>query len=529
MNNILLFISVLILAIACSSLRNGQENERPNIIFIFSDDHANRAISAYGAGINKTPNIDRIASEGAIFLNSFCTNSICGPSRAAILTGLHSHLNGVVGNASPWNGEQTLLPRLLKDAGYNTALIGKWHLNSLPGDEFNYWKVLTGAGKQGFYYNPSFASSTGSGEEETIMGYSTDIVTDEALRWLGNNAGNEEESNPFMLFVQYKAPHVPRMPAFRFLDKYKNDTIPEPATLFDDYATRAPYAAAANMKIDARPLPLLEDQENTNNIYYNRMTRQQLEEWHSYKDPETREYLEMREKWLPEDTVYKKYVYQRFIKDYLRCVDGLDENIGRILDWLEDHKEIGNNTIVVYSSDQSYFTGEHGWAEKRFMYEEGMKMPLLVKWPGHTRAGSKIEALVQNIDYAPTLLDAAGVEIPETMQGRSFLPVLEGETPADWRQSVYYHYYDHGLHNVPRHEGVRNSRYKLIHFYTDGVWEFYDLQQDPHEINNIYGEGEYAQLVGEMKQELKRLRTFYSVPESHFQPPYVKAGKDQKL
>lgn len=524
-----ILITVIILTSAgisaCTFKSDKKGNTRPNIIFIMTDDQANRTVSAYDGAINHTPNIDRLADEGAVFLNSFVANSICNPSRASILTGKHSHKHGVVGNASPWDGSQTLFPRLLQKAGYTTALIGKWHLNSPPGNEFDYSNRLTGAGKQGFYYNPEFES--GDGTKETVHGHSTDLVAGKALHWLKNNATDKE--NPFLLVVQFKAPHVPRMPEFRFLERYVNDTIPEPETLFDDYETRTPYASKANMGIHYRPLPLLEEHDPGNNIYYSRMTRKQLEKWHRYKDPETKKYREMKEKGLLEGKKLQKIVYQKFIKDYLRLIDGVDENVGKLLDWLDERPDIRDNTVVVYTSDQGYFTGEHGWAEKRFMYEESLRMPLLIRWPGHIEADRTIEALVQNIDFAPTFLDVTGVEISREMQGRSLAPLLWGEIPAGWRKSIYYHYYDHGLHNVPRHDGVRTERYKLIHFYTDDAWEFYDLKKDPHEVHNLYGNQEYAERVRELKEELKRLRNHYEVPGNHFQPPYIKTGKDQKL
>ncbi len=513
----------IILGAAIGLSACGYETDtRPNIIYIMTDDQATRTVSAYEGAINHTPNIDRLAGEGALFRNSFVANSICNPSRAAIFTGKHSHKNGVVGNASPWDNSQTISPRLFQDAGYTTTLIGKWHMNNPPGDEFHYSNRLTGAGKQGFYYNPEF--ETGDGTKETVEGHSTDIVTDKALRWLDDNSGD-----PFLLFVQFKAPHVPRMPEFRFLDRYTNDTVPEPETLFDDYETRAPYAADANMGINFHPLPPLNEHDTENNIYFDRMTRGQLEKWHSYKDREAEEYREIEEKGLLEGEGNLKFAYQKFIKDYLRLIDGVDENVGRLLDWLDEHPDVNENTLIVFTSDQGFFTGEHGWAEKRFMYEESLRMPLLIRWPGHIEKGTEIEAMVQNIDFAPTFLDAVGLEIPEEMQGRSFAPLLSGESPPDWRESIYYHYYDHGLHGVPRHDGVRTERYKLIHFYTDDAWEFYDLEEDPQEVNNLYGNEDYEDTINKLREELKRLREHYEVPEHHFQSPYVKAGKDQKL
>lgn len=494
-----------------------KNDKKPNIIFIMSDDHANRTISAYGSGLNQTPNIDRIANEGVIFINSYNSNSICGPSRASILTGKHSHKNGVTGNGAAWNGNQTLLPRVLQQNGYKTALIGKWHLNSNPGDEFDYWKILMGAGKQGFYYNPFFITS--EGEELTEQGYSTDIVTNDALKWLDENA--KENEQPFTLFVQYKATHVPRMPHFRYLDRYKNDTIPEPATLFDDYSTRERYAKEANMKVGYRPLPLLEDHDPSTNIYYKRMTKEQLKKWHSYKDPINKEYFELKKEGKLEGDALKKFAYQQFIKDYLRCVDGIDDNVGRILTWLDKNEQIKENTIIIYASDQSYFTGEHGFAEKRFMYEEGLKMPFVMRYPKKIKPGTRVKHMIQNIDYAPTLINAAGIDIPNDMQGKSFLKIAKGEQDNTWRKTVYYHYYDHGRHNVPRHDGIRSDRYKLIHFYTENKYEFYDLKSDPNEIDNLYSNDGYKNTIAEMTKELHQSRTTYEVPEKYFIPPYA--------
>ncbi|RAV28384.1 sulfatase family protein [Sinomicrobium soli] len=524
----LLLIAAMAGLVSCAEKKkpDAKTEQRPNIIFIMTDDQARRTVSAYDNAINHTPNIDRIAEEGAIFTNSFVANSICNPSRASILTGKHSHKNGVVGNASPWDNTQAGFPGLLQNAGYTTALIGKWHLNSPPGETFDFSCRLTGAGKQGFYYNPEF--EYGDGKKETLEGHATDLVTDKALDWLSGNTGKEGD-DPFVLFVQYKAPHVPRMPEFRFLDRYVNDTFPEPETLFDDYSTRTSSAAGARMGFDYRPLPLLEDHDPSDNIYYSRMTEEQLRKWHGYKDPETREYLEMKEKGLLEGDALRRFEYQKFIKDYLRMIDGVDENVGRLLAWLDEHPEIRDNTLLVYTSDQGFFTGEHGWAEKRFMYEESLRPPLVMRWPGHIAPGSEIDEMVQNIDFAPTFLDVAGVAKPEEIQGRSYLSLLEGNSPAEWRNSIYYHYYDHGLHGVARHDGVRTDRYKLIHFYTGDEWEFYDLEKDPGETDNRYDDEEYKEIVGELRNELERLRETYEVPPAHFQPPYVKSGNDQKL
>ncbi len=517
---LLLLSGLFALLTGCA--RNAEERP-PNIIFILSDDHANRTISAYDGTVNRTPNIDRLAEEGALFLNSFCANSICGPSRASILTGKHSHRNGVTGNGAPWNGEQTLFPRLLQQAGYQTALFGKWHLNSNPGDEFDRWEILTKAGRQGFYYNPYFEKSDGTGED--LSGYATDLITDKAIRWL---SAERNPDQPFLLCVQYKAPHVPRMPPLRRLARYIDDTIPEPPTLFDDFATRTHWAQDVNFHIDEfrpwlQPYGTYDPQKN---IYLARMTEAERQAYHAVVDPQNEAFYRMKEAGLLEGKKMKQYAYQRFIKDYLRVVDVLDENVGRLLAWLDENQALKNNTVVVYASDQSYFTGQHGYAEKRLMYEDAMKMPLLIRWPGVVPPGVAIEALVQNIDYGPTFLELAGVPAPDDMQGHSFAGLLRGGEPAPWRQAVYYHYYDHGRHQVGRHEGVRTRRHKLIHFYTDGQWELYDLKEDPQELHNLYGRAGYAELTDSLKTVLQNLRDQYGVPESVFHPPYVSLQGD---
>ncbi len=492
-----------------------QETQRPNVIFIMADDHANRTIGAYGSGLNTTPNIDRIANEGAIMLNGFNANSICGPSRATILTGKHSHKHGVMGNGFDYDNTQTTFPRVLKNAGYQTVLIGKWHLKSNPGDSFTSWKILTGAGGQGFYYNPSFLTS--NNENVVEEGHSTDIITNNALSWLEENS-----KDPFCLFVHFKATHVPRMPAFRFLDKYDGVTIPEPETLHDNFKTREPYAENAWMNVPYRPGKLYEEQDFSKNIYLNRMTDEQRKEWHEHRDDETLRERELAKAGkLSSDKQKRSYGYQLFIKDYLACVDGIDENVGRILKYLDENIKLKENTIVVYASDQSYFTGQHGFAEKRFMYEDGVKMPILMRWPAEIKEGTRVTSMVQNLDLGPTILDAAGLTIPKDMQGVSVKQDLITGEDHKQMESVYYHYYDHGKHNVPRHDGVRTSRYKLINFYTDNAFEFYDLEEDPNEVNNLYRNDKYQSLIGELKADLITQRKKYEVPEEHFVAPYL--------
>ncbi len=512
----MLLTMMLSLAMGCAEQQE-EAATRPNIIFIMADDHANRTISAYDGSVNQTPNIDRLAEEGAIFINSFCGNSICGPSRASILTGKHSHKNGVTGNGAPWDGSQTLFPRILQQNGYQTVLFGKWHLNSNPGDEFDYWKILTGAGRQGFYYNPHFVTSDGRAIDTT--GYSTDLITGDALSWLDQNG---ETGDPFMLFVQFKAPHVPRMPPLRNLKKYLKDTIAEPVSLYDDLEGRSYYAKQVNFFLDNfRPRPFYGEYDPQKDIYLKRMTAEELKAYHEVIDPQNRLFLQMKESGQLEGDNMRQYAYQRFIKDYIRIVDAIDENVGKLLSWLDERPELKKNTVVIYASDQSYFTGEHGYKEKRLMYEEAMKMPLLIRWPGTIAPGTRVEELVQNIDYGPTFLDIAGINPPEEMQGASYLPLLLGKIPPDWRKSVYYHYYDHGQHVVGRHEGVRTKDHKLIHFYTDDVWELYDLQEDPYEVNNLYGQSGFEALTDSLKTELSRLQQQYEVPEWVFEPPYV--------
>ena len=512
---------MLLLVILFGGCRVSVEIERdrpPNIVFILTDDQARRTIGAYDEAIMQTPNLDRIADEGVVFTNAFIPNSICGPSRASILTGLHSHKHGVIGNGAPWDSTQWVFPRAFKEAGYQTALFGKWHLNSKPADEYDYYRILTGAGKQGFYYNPEFFDSeTGT---EDVHGYSTDLVTDYALNWMDER---RDPDRPFLLLVQYKVAHVPRMPPARLLDKYVNDTIPEPETLHDDLESRSYYAKQVNFFLnDFRPLPAYGTYDpKQENIYLARMTDDQLRAYHASVDPQNEAYRRMvADGLLADSAAMRSYTYQRFIKDYMRLVDALDENVGRLLDRIDGDAALRENTIVVFASDQGYFTGEHGYAEKRLMYEPALVMPLLMRWPDRIEGGRRIEAFVQNIDLAPTFLEAAGLDVPEEIQGRSLLPLLDGDVPADWRKTVYHHYFDHMIHRVGRHAGVRSDRYKLIHFYTDDVWEFYDLRNDPLEVNNVYGQPEYEEAIARMKAEYERLKAEADVPPEAFVAPF---------
>ena len=500
-------------ALLLATLLPAQDAERrpPNIVFLFTDDHAPHAISAYGSKVNVTPNIDRLAADGMLFRNSFCGNSICGPSRATILTGLHSHANGFRQNGDKFDGEQTTFPKLLKAAGYTTAMLGKWHLTSDP-TGFDYWEVLPG---QGVYYNPDLIGPNG---RRRVEGYCTDVVTDLALDWLEST---KDSGQPFLLMCQHKAPHRPWQPGPMELGLFQDDTVPEPATLFDDHSSRGPAAARHTMGVGDHLMMAydlqcpVDEKERLYGYWANtrkRMNDAQREAWDAAFAAENEEFLASQ----PTGEALVRWKYQRYMKNYLRCVAGVDRNIGRVLDWL-DANGLRENTIVVYSSDQGFYLGDHGWYDKRWMYEESFQMPLIVRWPGHTQPGSVNTSLVQNIDYGPTFLDAAGVTVPASMHGQSLVSLLEGSTPRDWRQSVYYHYYESkSEHTVPAHEGVRTSRYKLIHFYEkqDSYWELYDLEKDPEEMENL-AESPSAKLVrAELEAELQRLKRLYEVPGS---------------
>ncbi len=504
-NLILLFLVSLLLSTCGPSKTNDRVDPRPNIVFIFTDDHAIQAISAYGSVINQTPNIDRLADEGMIFRNAFCSNSICAPSRAVIQTGKHSHMNGVLDNILVFDSSQVTFPKLLRSGGYQTAMIGKWHLKSEPVG-FDYWKVLPG---QGHYYNPDFRTPDGM---ERIEGYVTDIVTDVSLEWLENG---RDKSKPFMLMTQHKAPHRSWLPGPDHLTMYDDVDIPEPETLFDDYSNRASGAALQEMEIDRHmrfswDLKVIKDPEDSVGIQVweqrkARFTPGQLEVWNAAYGPKNEAFLKANLK--GKDLV--RWKYQRYIKDYLRCIASVDDNIGRLLDYLKE-SGLAENTVVIYSSDQGFYLGEHGWFDKRWMYEESLHMPFIVKWPGVTKAGSVNEHLVQNLDFAETFLDIAGVAIPDDMQGHSLVPLLRGEDPADWRTSIYYHYYEYpGYHMVQKHHGVRTDRYKLINYYDLGEKELFDLETDPQEMHSVYNDPEYAEIQTAMEEELLKLKEYY--------------------
>jgi arylsulfatase A-like enzyme len=467
---------------------------RPNIIFVLADDHAAHAVSAYDPALVQTPNIDRLADEGMRFDRAFVTNAICAPCRAVLLTGKHSHVNGVLTNAERFDGSQTTFPKLLQVAGYQTALIGKWHLKSEP-TGFDHYEVLRG---QGPYYNPPLKSPEGIVEH---TGYTTDVITDRALSWLREG---REQDKPFLLLYWHKAPHRNWQPGPRHLTRFDDRTIPEPATLFDDYRDRASGAATQEMTIERHLSPFDLKLEPPKNL-----TPAQLAAWNAAYEPKNEAF---RQADLTGAELVR-WMYQRYLKDYLRTIVSIDENLGRVLAYL-DEAGLSDDTIVVYSSDQGFFLGEHGWYDKRWMYEECLQVPLLVRWPGRVPAGESCGQLVQNLDLAPTFLALAGVEVPSDMQGRSLEPLLRGQTPADWRRSIYYRYYEFpGVHAVPRHYGVRTDRYKLIHYEQLDEWELFDLRSDPYELHSIHASPEHRAVVEDLQRELIRLREHYGDAE----------------
>lgn len=499
MNRILLFSLLAVFA-------NGSiAAERPNIVFIFSDDHCEQALSAYDSSRIVTPNMDRIAKEGMRFDRCYVTNSICGPSRAVIQTGKYSHLNGFFQNGNRFDGSQQTFPKLLRAAGYQTAVIGKWHLETTP-QGYDYYDVLQG---QGPYYNPPMITAGPDGEPVTRphTGYTTDIITDKALAWLKESRDSEK---PFMLMCQHKAPHRNWMPGPKYLNWLDDVEIAEPETLWDDYSGRTSAASQQQMTIREH----LNDRDLKLTGYGN-MNDEQKKVWDAAYGPKNAAFEKAKPGMSEEEII--KWKYQRYVKDYLRCVKSVDDSIGQVLDYL-DEAGLADNTVVIYSSDQGWYLGEHGWFDKRWMYEESLKTPLLIRWPGKIAPGLTHDAIVSNLDFAETFLDVAGVEVPSDMQGRSLVSLFDGSTPSDWRKAFYYHYYENpGAHNVARHYGVTNGKYKLIRFYAlQGMprddWELFDLEKDPNELKSVYGAPEYQQIQASLEAELDHLRAQFQVP-----------------
>jgi len=501
--NFLKVVGLGVAAAAASGQAAAEPRAKPNIVFIFSDDHSIQTIGAYGTRLSEfcvqqkvTPNIDRLATGGAVFVNSFCGNSLCSPSRASVLTGLHSHANGVKNLNKPITKGLWTYPVSLREAGYQSALFGKWHLGTTQ-PETDEWRTLP---DQGEYMNPSFEGPQGT---EVHEGYASDVITDMALDWFKKR----DPAKPFFLAVQHKAPHRNWVPPPRYTAWLDDVQVPEPDTLFDDYANRA--SPAKNQKMSIEKQMTLESDLKIGAKYA--------------QDPAYAKRNAEFQKLQPKGRELTKWKYQQYMKDYLRCIKGVDDSVGRILDAL---KEAGleENTIVIYSSDQGFYNGEHGWFDKRWIYEESIHMPFIIRWPGVVKPGSRPAAFVQNIDYAPTFVEMAGGKVPEGLHGRSFVPVLRGEVPADWRKSVYYHYYNPG-HGVPMHYGIRTERYTLAHFYVTDEWELFDNEKDPKQLRSVYADPAYAETVVKLKAELEALRAQYKDDSMKDVAPKKKAAE----
>lgn len=462
--------------------------ERPNILYIMSDDHAAHAISAYHSRINQTPNIDRLAKEGMRLDNCFCTNSICSPSRATVITGKYSHLNGVP-TFNRLDGSQPTAAKYLQAAGYYTGMIGKWHLGSDP-TGFDRWTILPG---QGAYFDPQFLEPGGS---RAISGYATDIITDLAIDFLKNRPHDK----PFFLMCHHKAPHRPWEPDAKHKAMFADRQIPEPATLRDDYATRTDAIRQCEQKVfsDMTNVDLKLPQPPN-------LSPAERQKWRREKPTKVEIEVNGKKKTLAGEEL-NRWKYQRYMQDYLACIQSIDDNVGRLLDWL-DQNGLSANTVVIYTSDQGFFLGDHGLYDKRFMYEASLRMPFLVRWPAVIRPGSVQDALAINPDFTPTFLDLAGVKVPPDIQGRSLVPLLRGERPGDWRSSFYYRYYhDPGDHNTRAHYGVRTATHKLVYFWKIDQWEMFDLVKDPDELHNLYNDPSQQALVARLKAELYRLK-----------------------
>ena len=489
-----------------------------------ADDHAKQAISAYGHPISQlapTPNIDRIADEGALFTNNFCTNSICGPSRAVVLTGKFSHMNGFRMNGDRFNGSQQTFPKLLQDAGYETGIVGKWHLYGLP-QGFDYWKIID---DQGHYYNPTFIFQGQDGKEADtldVQGYATDIITDQAIEFLDSAKSNDQ---PFMLMVHHKAPHRNWMPALRHLTKYDSVQFPLPDTYFTDHegslGSKDQQQTIYKDMYEGHDLKMTKEKGSTELAWnpwsndFERMSPEQRNYWDSI-------YVKKNDAFFDQDLSGKalaEWKGQRYLHEYLATIAAVDEGVGKLLDYLKANG-LEENTIVIYTTDQGFYLGEKGWFDKRYMYEESLAMPFMIKYPNHIEPRSEVNALTQNLDFAETFLDYAGVEIPSDMQGKSLKSLLDGDVNGDdFRDAVYYHYYDYpAFHMVKKHYGVRTKRYKLMHFYDDiDTWELYDLEEDPKEIHNQIDNPDYDEIEAELRGKLAELEKQYQVTEQELE------------
>ncbi len=535
---LLLLSGTLGTLVSCQTGDKAENKEQPpNILFIMSDDHAYQAISAYQDHLMETPNIDRIASEGMLFNNACVTNSICAPSRAVILTGKHSHINGKIDNIFPFDTTNITFPQIMHDNGYQTAMFGKLHFGNSP-KGFDQFKILPG---QGHYYNPEFITKHDG--RIKMEGYTTDIITEMTLSWLKEE---RVEEKPFLLMYLHKAPHREWQPNKRHFEEYVGATYPEPATLFDDYEGRGAAAREAEMNLlthmnwagdsKIKPEVLVElgiaptAKWDTNAYRWNitnRLTPEQLADWDAYYDPINEEFKKNYPNMSKKDLM--SWRYQRYMQDYLGSIAAVDDGVGKVLDYLEE-AGLAENTVVVYTSDQGFYLGEHGWFDKRFIYDESFKTPLLIRWPGVTEAGSVTEEMVQNLDFAQTFLAIAGIDAPEDMQGESLIPLLKGDVKGWDRDAVYYHYYEYpAVHMVKRHYGIVTTEYKLVHFYYDvDEWELYDRKNDKMEMKNVYNDPAYADVVADLHQKLDDMRVKYDDSEEldqHFIEKYKEAGR----
>lgn len=502
---------------SCKTEEKKKTAERPNIIFIMSDDHAYQAISAYNDKLIETPNIDRIAKMGMLFTNASVTNSICAPSRATILTGKHSHINGKVDNHFPFDTTNITFPQILQEAGYQTAMFGKLHFGNSP-KGFDQFKILPG---QGVYYNPDFITKNEG--DINVEGYVTDIITDMTLDWLQNE---RKKDQPFMLMYLHKAPHREWLMPEKYRDEMLSRTFPEPATLFDDYSGRGRAAHEAEMNLlkdmnwagDSKIYPEVMDElgipETANwdkgafEREVGRMNAAQRADWDKHYMKVNEDFKEAYPTMTEEDKM--KWRFQRYMQDYLGTIKSVDENVGRVLDYLEEN-DMMENTIIVYTSDQGFYLGEHGWFDKRFIYNESFKTPLLMAWPGKVKAGSTSDEMVQNLDFAQTFLDAAGIAAPSDMQGESLVPLLTGQNDKWTREAVYYHYYEYpSIHMVKRHYAIVTKEYKLVHYYFDiDEWELIDRKKDPMELKNVYDDPAYGEIRADLHKQLDGLREKY--------------------
>lgn len=503
--------SLPLAAMVLGALPARAQQPRYNIVYIMTDDHTAQMMSCYDRRYVETPNLDRIANDGVRFTRSFVANSLSGPSRACMLTGKHSHKNGFTNNEhGVFDGTQQTMPKLMRQAGYQTAIIGKWHLVSLP-TGFDYWNIVP---EQGDYYNPDFITMKNDTVRET--GYITNIITDKSLDWMEHR---RDRSRPFALFIHHKACHRCWLPEMKYLTAYEDKTFPLPETFYDDYAGRE-AAAAQEMNVD-RDMDIIYDTKMylpgmTSRLSPNylrmigRMTVAEQLQYDAVYGPMSRAFYSKQ----PKGRELAEFKYQRYMRDYAKVLKSLDDNVGRVLDYLRD-RGLLDSTLVVYTSDQGFYMGEHGWFDKRFMYEESLNTPLVMRLPAGFERRGAVDEMVQNIDYAPTFLELAGAPVPADIQGRSLLPLLKKNKPAKkWRRSVYYHFYEYPAeHMVKRHYGVRTDRYKLIHFYNDiDRWELFDLQTDPTEMKNIYGQPGTEKITRELLKELKQLQEEYDDP-----------------